>query len=419
MAQCHEKALARVDSSQGQAWRVLAHMQKIDCYPARMIARLPWEIMIGAKPDSSFLDPFCGSGGPLGAACALGFRATGIDLNPLAPLLSHLKFGAYNLHKLRDVLSDAVREASEDCRPGLIWVPLPIDISYWFGESTLAFLRRCVGFVKARQSETPAAADAALGVISCVVRRCSRADHRGPKPFISKAARRMPIPTPDDARELILRKLDQVEQYVGQWRSIFPHASIPRLLVGDAREPLPRCGLVLTSPPYLCAQDYYRSTKLELAVTGLFPPSGPTAFSRSLIGSDRGPARYEDSAEPLALLGSRSVLSKTVSALRAKSDSHAALAVRYFTGMLSALRSIQRAIKPGGTAVIVIGNSCVRGVPVPTADITVALGEAVGLRLTSRRSDEIRNRWVPPQRWKHSSVIDREHVLTFVRQQHR
>ena len=64
-------------------------------YPARLhpatAHRLIDVIMRGAPRDALVLDPFCGSGTVLVEARATGWRAAGVDLNPLAVRLARVK----------------------------------------------------------------------------------------------------------------------------------------------------------------------------------------------------------------------------------------------------------------------------------------------------------------------------------------
>src|SRR5688572_5041948 len=65
-------------------------------YPARLhpaTARVLVELVggRGAGRGRTIVDPFCGSGTTLVEARAAGFRAAGVDLNPLAVLVARAK----------------------------------------------------------------------------------------------------------------------------------------------------------------------------------------------------------------------------------------------------------------------------------------------------------------------------------------
>ena len=62
-------------------------------YPAKMFYRIPDQILRALRPDNScvILDPFCGSGTVLVEGLVRGYSAIGIDINPMARLISRVK----------------------------------------------------------------------------------------------------------------------------------------------------------------------------------------------------------------------------------------------------------------------------------------------------------------------------------------
>ena len=62
-------------------------------YPARFIESIPYKLIteIGLNENERVLDPFCGSGTTLLEAQKLGYESVGIDLNPIACLISRVK----------------------------------------------------------------------------------------------------------------------------------------------------------------------------------------------------------------------------------------------------------------------------------------------------------------------------------------
>ena len=62
-------------------------------YPAKMFHRIPLQILEVLKPTtgSVVFDPFCGSGTVLLEAILDGHQAVGVDINPLARMISRVK----------------------------------------------------------------------------------------------------------------------------------------------------------------------------------------------------------------------------------------------------------------------------------------------------------------------------------------
>ena len=67
-------------------------LASIHPYPARFIPDIPRELISGLGCDKGavILDPFCGSGTTLLEAQRAGFESVGIDLNPIACLISSI-----------------------------------------------------------------------------------------------------------------------------------------------------------------------------------------------------------------------------------------------------------------------------------------------------------------------------------------
>lgn len=68
-------------------------IHSIHPYPAKFIAAIPRAIIqtLGVQPGTAVLDPFCGAGTTLVVAQELGIQSIGIDLNPIACLMSSVK----------------------------------------------------------------------------------------------------------------------------------------------------------------------------------------------------------------------------------------------------------------------------------------------------------------------------------------
>src|SRR5947209_3165485 len=95
----------------------------LDRYPAKMVSKLADELVMRyASSGTSVLDPFCGSGAILLAAQKRGIPTTGIDINPVAHLLTRVKlkgFGTAWAHLLANKLVETrseERRVGKECR---------------------------------------------------------------------------------------------------------------------------------------------------------------------------------------------------------------------------------------------------------------------------------------------------------------
>lgn len=70
---------------------------RIDRYPAKMVFRLADQLVERyAGSARRLLDPLCGSGAVLSAAHRRGIPVSGVDLNPVAALLSSVKLNGFS-----------------------------------------------------------------------------------------------------------------------------------------------------------------------------------------------------------------------------------------------------------------------------------------------------------------------------------
>ena len=62
-------------------------------YPAKFIPEIPKELILKFQinKENAIFDPFCGSGTTLISAQQLGYKSVGVDLNPIACLISEVK----------------------------------------------------------------------------------------------------------------------------------------------------------------------------------------------------------------------------------------------------------------------------------------------------------------------------------------
>lgn len=384
-----------------------------DRYPAKMIPQMARFLIDEiSKPGDTVLDPFCGSGSVLVESLLRERNAVGIDLNPLAVVFAKAKTILYDPvllgKQFQEILS---RFATPVC-------PYQYDFlnsNYWFTPATLRKLGVIRTVLDGYLLELPPNYMFFWkAVMASIVRECSRADTRGPKPFISKRAR---------ARRLG-RHFDPIKMFQStawSWMNteclyaakLAKNGARAQVELGDSRHLSSILGkqqvdAVITSPPYLSAQDYYRSSKLQLFVMG----SSETDLkerSRTFIGSDR--ILYDKSLLDKEL---PSVLAeRTRDELAGHNKKSACVFAQYVLDMSAVLDEISSLLKEGLSCAIVSGYNLVAGVVVRTPEVIVELAEMKGFKLRKCYKDKIRDRWVPTIRNGHSGVIDDEYLLMF------
>ena len=107
-------------------------LASIHPYPARFIPDIPRELISGLGCDKGavILDPFCGSGTTLLEAQRAGFESVGIDLNPIACLISSVKTKELPPEFLP--VAHDVYEQAKNTFDGYVDIPTIPNLDHWF-----------------------------------------------------------------------------------------------------------------------------------------------------------------------------------------------------------------------------------------------------------------------------------------------
>jgi DNA modification methylase len=145
-----------------------------------------------------------------------------------------------------------------------------------------------------------------------------------------------------------------------------PQPAMPLLLEGDGRHPqklgiLPASvDLVLTSPPYPNNIDYTEVYKLELWMLGFITHATDfLSLRRQTFRSHptcANPALTPDFVEAMATGGLKSTLNP-IFARAAEDPKRLRVFQGYFSDLWTTIKNIHDVLKPGGHAVLVVGNS--------------------------------------------------------------
>jgi DNA modification methylase len=165
-----------------------------------------------------------------------------------------------------------------------------------------------------------------------------------------------------------------------------PPLGMVELVTPSALDPIPMsdfADVVITSPPYLNGTNYIRNAKLELWLTGfLNSESELTGFRKQAVTA--GICDVVKNGRDLTSFDFVEEVAKKLDEVTY--DRRIPLMVRrYFSDTALWLGNIRTALKPGGRAVVDIGDSRFAGVHVPTDKCMAAVGEAVGLKVYEER----------------------------------
>lgn len=393
-------------------------------YPARFIPHIPhWVLRRYGRPGDVVLDPFAGSGTALLEALLYGQPGIGVDLNPLSPLLIAAKTDVPA--SMRAFSRDARLAAQSAARSPQTFEPRWRNLGKWFQPPARNALARIFGYLHHNPDDLPDNLRTFLRVAaSSAVRTVSNADPRVAKPFISRHRRTDIVAgrVPQDAQAVFEQRVERFLRRKRAWvramRAAMAHyglAAPPGVtFAGDDARAMTAVAddsvdIVVTSPPYANAQEYFRTVKLELLWLGVVDVPGLLRLNNRLIGTERIGLADFDTRTPAA----QPEIDAVLAAIYERDAKRAEVLRRYFDDMGCALRETHRVLRPGGTFALLSGDNRVRDVPVPTHRFLHTLAEDAGFQTVDIGYDEIYVRALSPQRSRSAGLIDGEWLLTF------
>ena len=384
---------------------------RLDRYPGKMVSRLADRLIrrYAAEADS-LLDPFCGSAAVLAAASRAGLPVAGIDLNPISELFYRVKIEGFDAARARELGRAWIAEAQRPI------APLPVDWSrkhYWFTRGTLhKFERLRAAIRRVPMTGTPECWPILLSYV-LAVRLCSRADQRSPKPFISQQARRSRARRHFDPNGTMLGLLEELAVLYGGGcrenagsRFVCADVCAPRGDLSGAG----KHSHVITSPPYINAQDYFRNFKLELYLLEDVLPFRVSDVRERFVGTERG--RLLEGV-PRESIERDFALAPELGRLKARAPRLCAIVHRYLYDMANAFEAVKRTLDDDARLVVVCGDNLIGGMRVCTWKVLHAIVEEKGFVLFDRFSDPIRDRLLAPRRLGHRGLIKDEVVSAY------
>ena len=244
-------------------------------FPARMAPGIALEALADAKNPLRVLDPMMGSGTVLAVARSKGHWAVGVDIDPLAVLISRVWTTAVCADEVRDKAIEVLHRAREvfrtlatrDAYPRLADIQTRRFVAYWFDDYArrqLSSLATAIGRVRNRRIRD---------VLWCAFSRLIISKQSGASLAMDLShsrPHRCFKRAPTKPFRKFLLAVDRVAENCIDGRTKGRGPS-PRIHEGDARKlPLNDASidLVLTSPPYLNAIDYMRCSKFSLVWMG-------------------------------------------------------------------------------------------------------------------------------------------------------
>jgi len=239
-------------------------IHSIHPYPAKYIPEIPRTLIreFSLPNGKAVLDPFCGSGVTLVEAQNAGFESYGIDLNPIACLISKVKTN-HVPSKAIYVGLNIIKYAKKNI--GKFKIPNIPNLDHWFKKDVQNALTALLHPIQKVKDET--IKNIMLLCVSSIIVKVSNQDSDTRYAAVDK---RINI---YDVFKHFEESLKRIVKYGNKEGSVLPKTKIlQRNILDFSTEEIDTpIGLVVTSPPYPNAYEYWLYHKYRMWWLGFDP----------------------------------------------------------------------------------------------------------------------------------------------------
>jgi DNA modification methylase len=330
-------------------------------HPAKFIPQIVRYCLENYVPkDGKILDPFAGSGTTALEASLLGMDSFLIDINPLISFFYQIKFAQFDKNEWQtakrqsfEKLDFIFSHENNDCSR---WK----DLDYWYPPQMFCFFSKVWNNFHLLPNNL---AKIILAVaLFKTAKKYSFAEHNMPKLFTSKRKREWLEETLSNnffVEEIIreetrseIQKIDEQVSYLLE--NVSNRGKVEYFAATDSYsfdyERLPQLDAIITSPPYLQAQEYIRTFKMELL----------------WLGYDAKQVRLWQNFEIPFRPNGNKIKTNYLESIRQQISDKKLLALfdSYFWHTLKTLENAAKQLKLGGKLCVFIGNPKMQGIEV-------------------------------------------------------
>ena len=367
----------RIDIPEGGEILIISNDQSylthgVHKFPAKFFPELPrYLIQKYSVTGETVLDPMCGSGTVVLEAMLKDRIGIGIDIDPIARLITKVKTTPINPGFLINSARSLVERINEiDSLPD--FQPSIPEFHYrenWFRPFVLrelAIINESIDNpISPKQSDTMFhdIRDFFRIVLSSIIRDVSNADPHCTRTVLRKKVVKniRPGDTLKKFSETLFRQCDSMCKFYDVSQALnFKGVLLPdgnALKTGMDSDSI---DLIITSPPYINAVDYPRTHQLEMYWLGLLGDGPLSRLKRTYIGTE---TVYKEEYEHLKTTGYKT-LDPILEEIYEKDSRRSFIVFKFFEDMKSQLEEMYRILKPGGRYCIAIGSNQIRGVEV-------------------------------------------------------
>jgi len=376
-------------------------------YPAKFIPQIVSRLAEKyTKEGDLIVDPFGGCGTTLVESKVMGRPSVGVDINPVAVLITKAKITPIDPQKIEKAFAILKTKLDTYSKDTKVKAPEHERIDYWFKpeeKRKLAFI-----FAEISKLKDQDIRDFFYCGFSNILKNCSIWLQKSNKPTRDLNKKPSdPIPTFYKQIKMMMRGNARFYELSKEKK----HLEIPsQVYCTDART-IPAkdnsVSLIVTSPPYVTSYEYadlHQLTALWLEYT-----KDLSDFRKRFIGTS-----YHNKKD---LILNSELAEKIRNELLEKDKKTAEEVSTYFSEMNQVFTEMKRMLKKGGKTCIVIGNTSLKGVEILNAEVFAEQLQNLGLKIADIIKREIPSKNLPSVRdektGKFARISDKNKVSAY------
>lgn len=359
-------------------------------YPAKFIPQIVSRLAGKyTKEGDLVVDPFGGCGTAIVESKVMGRSSIGVDINPVAVLITKAKKTPIKPNKLEEYFSKLKNKIDSFNKGTKIKTPEHERIDYWFKQEEkrkLAFLFSEISKIKDRDMQ-----DFFYCGFSNILKNCSIWLQKSNKPTRDFGKK------PSEPFKIFYRQIKMMlkgnAEFYESLKKKNNLKTFCKIYCADARK-IPTknntVSLIVTSPPYVTSYEYadlHQLTALWFEYT-----KDLSDFRKRFIGTSHNGVKE-------IILNSK-IAEKIKQDLEKKNKKLAKEVTIYFSEMNQCFKEMKRILKKNGRACIVIGNTSLKGVEILNAEIFVEQMQNLGFKIDNIIKREIPSKNLPSTRDK-------------------
>ncbi len=406
------------------------HTHFIHSYPAKLLQQIPYFFLnntVFSREQDIVVDPFCGTGTVLLEASLANRNAIGVDVNPLAALIAKTKTSKVDIINLKQELEN-IKNLFEiySSSKKQYHIPKVSNIEHWYSKQNMRKLSKIKDIVS--QISDQNIKEFYLVVFSICCKKFSYSD---PRISVPVKINKDKFPEGHSLREAAIKNLKFIDKskvfefFIEQANKNIArlveyqnstmlssnevtvyNSDIKHLTKKDIKKNTVQ--LILTSPPYVSAQKYIRASSLSLQWLEL-NNSTIAELDKQSIGREHFPKKEYDKLHVFGI----NKIDKILLKIYEKNKLRAYITYKYLLEMQESFTHYYKVLKNNGYFVMVIGNNTIAGYEFMTHKYLIKIAEKIGFSTELILIDDIKSRGLMTKRNKTASVISREYIVVF------